>query len=374
MVVKVFGIRTNNCSDFNVACSRVLLLNTSFRNNFAHQSGAALVVTKMDGILVSCDKESEIHDRHFMNELTLQIWIKENGMKELNSTNPCPSWHGNKLSHGASGGVIGTFGHKLSIANDSGSGHQLFNDTKYGFILPNVSSGRELPKLIITTLDAFGNCHAPTLHEKDAITLESKVFLQQMVSFSFVDGTCIIEDILGFVRPGKYAIQVIPRSDDILEPTRLTLVVRSCEINEEPARNGTFCEKCDEGSYNFESVVGNCALCPKGANCSETYIVPIDGYWHKSPCHDKMKKCIIEEACNHSNRTRKLTHLTQNSINCNFNRTTLQEYEEAQCNKVSMSMLFQNGLLEIVAYIRVMKVVFVEVARKPMENRQTLIA
>jgi len=372
MVVKVFGVRTNNCSDLNVACSRVLLLKTSFSNNRANQFGPALVVTKLDGVLVSCDEIIQRDDRDFITRLIVHALIEIGRMKKLNSTSPCPSWHGNELSHGAEGPVIGTFGHKLNIEIDSIDGHKLFGDAHSGFVLSNVSSGQEVPRMVLTTLDAFGGVHAPTLHERDAILLKAKGFLQQTVSFSFMNGTCIIEGIVGFVKPGNYTIHVIPRNDDVLEAAKLTLVVRNCHINEQPTRDGTLCERCGEASYNFSSSGGKCASCPEGANCSGTYIVPSKGYWHNSPCHDKVKKCIIEEACNFPNRTENLAHWTQNFTDCNFNNETLHEYEEAQCNEVSMSMTFQNVLLKIAICIRATMVVYVEAARNPMKYHQAL--
>jgi len=173
MVIKVFGVRTNNCSNLNVACSHALLLDTSFSNNFAHQSGAALVVTQVDGVLVSCDATSQIYDRDFMSLEVLEFWIQKHAIKKLNSSK-----------------LIGTFGQTLNITIDSHNLHKLFGDVKSGFVLPNVSSGHEIPRIVLTTLDAFGNVHAPTLHEKNAILLEAEGFLQQQTSFSFVNGTC----------------------------------------------------------------------------------------------------------------------------------------------------------------------------------------
>lgn len=96
------------------------------------------------------------------------------------------------------------------------------------------------------------------------------------------------------------------------------------------------CQDCRNGSYNFNhSKIEGCTPCPKHAICDGIFVVVDQGYWQRSPCHDTVKKCIVDKACNYPNRTKAITNFTQNYVNCSFDATNLEEYGEIQCSKVS---------------------------------------
>jgi len=139
--VKVLGSKNANCSDANVPCGRLLLVNTSFESNVASKFGKALVVTKPTGVLVSCGKILTYNDRDFIGIKAMRREKQNGRLKIIDPSNLCASWHGNRGSNSASNNVIGTFGHKLNIKIDSSYGYQLLSDGKSGLVLLNVSSG-----------------------------------------------------------------------------------------------------------------------------------------------------------------------------------------------------------------------------------------
>eukprot|EP00210_Caulerpa_lentillifera_P004003 g3819.t1 len=111
-------------------------------------------------------------------------------------------------------------------------------------------------------------------------------------------------------------------------------MVANCSANEYSTLEGKYCVACDQEPFNFIlSKNGTCAPCPKNAKCIRRYIIPYEGYWHKSPCHDQVKKCIAEKACKNDNRSVVLENLIRNVSNCKMNEATLKEYDKAQCHK-----------------------------------------
>jgi len=337
IVIKTFGSKGLNCTNVVEPCSRVLLVSTSFVGNNADFFGAAILATKLNTILVACD--GYCLARHSLTFLKLEDVRLEQDMNKLkrveNTTRQCESWKDNWIDGVASEDVVEIFGQELEVAIDSGLGMYTSNENTLGITLHNVTSGKPLPRIVLSVKDAFGNPTAP-LYEEKAIMLSSDGFLARPIAFSFENDTCIIDGIVSFVIPGTYIIKFSPKNDDLLEVVKMTIIVRECTNDEEPALDGKVCQPCGEAKYNFNSSkVNGCVACPKGANCTGHYIFPIKGYWNKSPCHDMMKKCITEKGCDFANRTKVLTNFVQDITNCDINKTRLEEYEEKQCHQVN---------------------------------------
>eukprot|EP00210_Caulerpa_lentillifera_P004022 g3837.t1 len=337
IVVKTFGLRGINCTKVYKQCSRVLLLNTTFVNNTAITSGSIILGTKLDTILFAC-RSYLFYSQDpvlFLQPSQIEFHLTHDLLKRLSSSKLCDSWKNNSLPHDADGDTIGSFGWRLNLITNSTKNSQIVGQTSSGFLLKNVKSGTPLPKIRVVTVDALGNSDAPTLYERDALLLSSKdMFLQQNMTFSFMNGICMFLGIIGYVLPGNYTLQVYPREDDILEMTTLTVNVRECWINEEPALKGKLCETCGDASYNFNiSKVNGCTQCPKGASCNGSFIVPLEGYWHKGPCHDKVKICLADKACKKANRTTGIVDVTQGLDDCHPRDEILNKYNEVQCHK-----------------------------------------
>eukprot|EP00210_Caulerpa_lentillifera_P004023 g3838.t1 len=336
MVVKSFGGRSVDCANTHNKCSRVLVVNTDFKSNTAATTGAAILATKLDNILLDCYTDSIWLDYFdFYSRQQLQKSIDDGHFYELDPKELCYSWKGNWLPHDAHGGIIGTFGLTLSVTTINTNGTRINEGSTSRLTLKNVKSGTPLPSIKMVAIDAFGNIYAPTLHEKDALMLSSMDdFLQQPISSSFTNGTCIVRGIISYILPGNYTIQVHSREDDILEKVNITISVRECVINEEPTSDKKFCEKCGIASYNFNiTKVNGCTQCPKGASCNGSFIVPMEGYWHKGPCHDRVKNCIADKACKDANRAKAIANVTRSLDDCRISNETLDKYDEAQCHK-----------------------------------------
>eukprot|EP00210_Caulerpa_lentillifera_P004019 g3834.t1 len=336
IVVKTFGLRDIDCEDIYAQCSRVLLLNTTFVNNAAITTGSIILATKLDTILIQCELH-RWHSSHlgFDSPSIIRSALGSGLIQKLNTSNSCHSWKDNRLPRDAHGDIIGTFGWRLNLTINSTEDSQIVGHASSGFLLKNVKSGIPLPKIKVVTIDALGNSDSPTLYERDALTLHSSEnFLQQDMTFSFVNGTCMFLGITSYVTPGNYTIRIKSKKDDILEATNLTIIVRQCHINEEPTSGKEFCKTCGAASYNFDTTKFNgCTQCPKEASCNGSFIVPIEGYWHKGPCHDRVKNCIVDKACKKSDRASVITDITRGLDDCHLSNETLDKYDEAQCHK-----------------------------------------
>jgi len=339
MEIKTFGSRNFDCARAIEPCSRVLLINTSFVCNTANYSGSAILTTTPKNVLVACKVSQYFSYTKLVQAGTIE-WLQRKWQLDMigKSFSLCKAWRHNRLASGAYDQVIGTFGQTINITTNSTDGSKILGDSKFGFALYNVASGKDLPMIKVTTIDAFGNEYAPTLHYDALVLSNNDGFLKRSIGLSFENGTCIVTNIIGFVEPRKYSLQLKPRyDDDILEATNLTIVVRNCTINEVSTWVEKLCLACSEASYNFDlSREEVCMPCPENANCLTRYIKPNDGYWHKSPCHSKVKKCIVEKACKYQNRTKRISNFSQDCTKCQFNGTNLKEYGEIQCHNVSI--------------------------------------
>lgn len=335
MVVESIGSRSTDCKEALAPCSKVLLFKTDFTNNSATVSGSAILATTPYNVLVACTTLIKHASSVFISQHILSM-IKSKRVKKIDPNNTCPSWQGNSLPFDAPGDVIGTFGQHLVLTTSSENGPQIAGNYASGFVLPNVKSAKQFSKIIVKTIDAFGNTPAPVLFEKDALQLTSSdKFLKDNITFPFVNMSCVISSISASAPQGNYTIDIITKDEDVLEPTTLTISISACGINEELTGDQSSCQECRNGSYNFNSSkVNGCTLCPKHATCDGLFVVIEDGYWQRSPCHDKLKKCIVEKACKYPNRTQYIDQFSQDDTDCDFNETKLEEYEEIQCNKV----------------------------------------
>eukprot|EP00210_Caulerpa_lentillifera_P000434 g420.t1 len=328
LVIKVFESENHSRNDDEHG--RVILLGTSFVNNHAVQYGAVFVVTEFDNIWVACMEPTKVQDELVISKQTLQHW-KENGtLGTINST-WCPSWKGNRVLINAHGGRIGKFAQNLSMAIlNPPHRQQSGSDVKYDLV---VAKGTLVPTILIKTIDTFGYSPAPVLYDNSSITLSSEDgFVRQPTDFNFKNGVCIVDGITSFVELGVYTLNFEVSYKNLGKPWNLSIMVRDCSVNEYLSRLGRSCSECDTASYNF-NISTECSRCPEGADCTGRYIIPEDEYWHKSPCHNKVQKCIFGEACKYQDRALNITHFTLYLPNCSLTNTNIETYEGLQCNE-----------------------------------------
>jgi len=324
------------CSQEGESCGRIVLLNTSFVYNYAKDLGSAILSTNAKDVLVSCSYDRG-RQKSFLNQGNLAL------LAVIDHERLCESWKENHIARSRIEGVVGTFGRKLSLSinsTNSSTDVQLHGNIITGFVLENVASGKRLPEIKVLVVDAFGNGLAPTIPRSMLATVMSpEKFFQGVMTFSIAIGYGQFSGIVGVTSPGYYTIKITPHASS-LDESILKIHVRNCYIGEQPTRDGKLCETCDAFSYNFNvDEPGGCTHCPEGSTCEGHYINPKDGYWHKGPCYDKVKECITEEACKYETRHHDLVKFTKNLNNCTMNTTSLETYNDVQCNEVGIFVI-----------------------------------
>jgi len=320
--------RSINCNHPNVTCGHVILLNTSFEGNYANHSGAVILTADPNMILINCEDGRRS-----------QGFISKSDMSSLEMLDPrrlCSSWMRNRLSSNACGDVVGTYGQEIVLTIDPEDEVRLVGSTRTGYVLENVSSGRQLPTINVTILDGCGVGPAPTIpHGFEARLSSPDGLFNGWYSANVVAGVGNFSRVIGLVIPGTYTLE-FAFNNEAFEAFNVTGLVRQCIVGEEPTRDRLTCQECDDFSYNFNaSEVGGCKECPYDATCKGRYIVPNEGSWHNSPCHDQVKECLVENACKYHDRQEILTNFTQNFTHCNMTETTREAYRGDLCNEVS---------------------------------------
>eukprot|EP00210_Caulerpa_lentillifera_P003967 g3786.t1 len=318
--------RSINCTSPSVICGQIVLLGTNFEGNFANWSGGAILSTHASRIFIDCEHNESKKD-----------YISKKFNTSLKPIQPqlfCSSWTRNWISRNASGKVVGTYGQdtKLTIApNDE----IYFNgSSQTGYVLENVSGGKQLPNINIMVLDEFRAGPAPTKPRFfDARLFALDDFSNSTYTSTILDGSGHFFDVGVSARPGKYILQM-EFDHPSLRTFNMTVIVRECLVGEEFNRELQACQKCDALSYNFNVLEGgNCTQCPNRGNCKGRFIVAKEGFWHKSPCHNTLQECLVEEACTFENRTDTLIDFASNFINCNINKSNTEAYNNKLCNK-----------------------------------------
>lgn len=368
--MKTFGIKACDCMDITTPCDRIILDGTRFIRNIATLFGCSIMITKPDNVLIGCEARYA-WTRGFMDADMIRTRLNHSTLATIYPKESCKSWEDIGLWNDTSKVVVGTFAHNFILTINSNHKTQIVGNSSFGFVLKNAESGKPLPDITITTLDAFGNKLAPSLLEGNTLTLSSSEGSHERVfRCSLENGMCTTTYFIGFVLRKNYTIQIYPTNDYLLKATNLTISVRNCTINEESRWEMTLCAKCDATSFNFNlSSSAICRPCSENANCTTRYIKPKDGYWHKSPCHERVKRCIVEKACEVQDRIEKLNNLTRLLNGCNMTKATLANYSNAQCHEVSMLSFVKDSIQEQIDD-RVMKGHCVEVVGNLMVFHQ----
>eukprot|EP00210_Caulerpa_lentillifera_P003992 g3808.t1 len=333
ILVKTFGIRPLNCTDIKALCDRILLFGVNFKNNVG-AFGSKIMATAPDNILIGCDR-SYSDAQSLMTREKIELALGKRKLEIIDPKNMCGPTVSRRLSSNTNEIAIGTFGHILSITILSLHGSTLRSISNVIFELEVIRNAKEFPKILFHAQDAFGNDHAPLLFENEVLELSSP---NRCIQKSFVfftknlNGT--IPLIFQDVSMLKCEIDIASKEEDILQSATLIVQSDECGINEDLTKDKKSCHTCREGLYNFQpKEIEGCKTCPEGAQCNGTYIVPNDGYWHKSPCHSKVKQCIVKDACRRANRIQHITSFSENSIGCDLNQTRMEEYNEILCQE-----------------------------------------
>eukprot|EP00210_Caulerpa_lentillifera_P006658 g6361.t1 len=315
------------CSNLNSLCPRVVLLNVILHDNTATISGPAVFTADYNGVLLSCNYSQEESAFLDLDQLTL---LAITDLQNIHTT-----YRGNCLPEESTGGIIGTYGVAWSFSiNPKEKGEaEIIHVTDNQFVLQNLRSGAQLPAIYVTIFDELGN--GPALTEPESFVVEISSpdeYFPGIVETNITGGTGSFPNISSLRPPGNYTLRIRPISTRLPIVT-LLICIRLCQIGEEPTSNGELCQECDAVSYNFNPINGNCTTCPNDASCESRYIIPNEGFWHKSPCHVNVMRCLNDEACQYRRRQQKLANFTQQFVDCSMNTTTQNTYGDLLCHE-----------------------------------------
>eukprot|EP00775_Hariotina_reticulata_P010925 gene10925-11080_t len=121
------------------------------------------------------------------------------------------------------------------------------------------------------------------------------VVLSGLQQLSASNGSLILSGMKLSGRPGLNTTLYIVASDPSLLPASVPISLTSCNAGYMQLP-GT-CQPCPPGTYSFSPVEPVCALCPAGAVCNGTVLVPLSGFWHSNPRSAQVHACLNPAAC-----------------------------------------------------------------------------
>ena len=325
-----------NCRADQDECRVAAVVNTSMMDNRARSAGGAIFIDTVAALRLRCSDESKEQKTGFFSK---KQWKT---MKRLVSSDDiCTSWKNNTAER--YGLVVATFafGVRKEIADEETD--ELGSVKGNNYTVHNHRSGEPIPTTILTLVDELGQGPAVGENNEDikAVMSSPDGFLDGSVSRPLGIERANFS-ATGFVKPGNYKILIVFEGAD-LESFEMTVEVKPCDIGEVTSRNGTLCVSCNAVSFNFYPEEDmECHSCPENGDCTSQVILPNRGYWHRTPCSERVQKCFTAEACDGDKREEALRERTQDVQTCQFDDQYLQDYTEAQCREVST--VFDYGL------------------------------
>lgn len=319
--------QSENCTLPRNICSGVGILNTSFLDNKAAFSGAAIQANSISVTRVNC--EGATGDGFLSKSQLLQL-------PSIGNVHNCSNWRGNKVAYKTEAlGTVGSYARRVNVSFAFQEG-EASDQVVEGLTIRNVKSGELLPEINLISVDEFGN--GPAFVSQGALlaTVTSPDgFIPGEIPILLENGTGSFSNIAGFNCPGNYHLKIHFNNTEV-EEVEIQVQIRNCSIGEHQTSNCILCQTCDSLSYNFEpSNQDGCFPCPRHGDCSGRFIIPKSGYWHSSPCSHHLKKCLNEEACRFDTRTEGLRNTTRNLESCNLTQTDAENYGDQQCRTVS---------------------------------------
>ena len=316
------------CIASNKHCPFVALTDTRFSGNKAKVAGGGIYAGYLGAIRFNCSNASLGTGLGFYEEEE-----ESKALKRLESeADICPSWKGNQGK--LYGPEVGTYAATANIKIKKASISVCASGGK-DCVVDNYRTGKDLPKANVKLLDGLGQGPAISYHTINAaVSSERNEFMVGSVVLPMETGTCTFQSIKGYVSPGKYKLKV-EFNEEAIKDIGIIVEVRNCSIGEIVAPDTGVCQECTNTTYNFDSSTNSsCQSCPENANCESRVIIPDDGYWQKTPCSKHIHRCLPTSSCKRENRSENLTDLVGDAASCDFNRSVIDNYTQAQCAEV----------------------------------------
>ena len=205
--------------------------------------------------------------------------------------------------------------------------------------------GLSEPVTFAENLTAYISCHKESVEEERSNCDQLEIAGQE-VALVNEDGTLSFTDVrLRGLKDQTYVLRVDYSATTELQtlnvkPSFITVTMRSCELSEKTvSHEGKYleCHKCSSFEYNLDPEWAECKPCPENAQCEFRVITPDDGYWHASPCSERIQGCLTSHACAFEGRSENLRDTTDDMTSCAVDAAKIDEYQMAQCTEASSS-------------------------------------
>jgi hypothetical protein len=76
----------------------------------------------------------------------------------------------------------------------------------------------------------------------------------------------------------------------------ITVHVAECGLGDVTVSTGDACQTCGRGYYSFNPLNNTCDTCVLNAECGNSTILPVAGFWSSSPRSTQMHRCVIRHS------------------------------------------------------------------------------
>ena len=306
------------------------LTDTNFSSNKAEVAGGAVFTSHLEAVRFNCSSP--------VSDIGLAFYKKkeQKTLKGLESVaDICPSWKGNRGN--VYGPEVGTYASNATMTMKNATRSVCSSGGKE-CVIDGYRTGEDLPQAEVMLLDGLGQGPATNYRKVNAmLSSVDDEFIVGSVVQPMENGSCTFRSIKGSVPPGTYKLKV-EFGEKAIKEIWNAVNVPNCSVGEFASAGG-FCTNCSSTTYNFNHSAKECQPCPENGNCESRVITPKDGYWHKTPCSDRLYRCLPTSACQFEARAEKLEKLTQDITDCDFSQEWRANYTQDQCAKVIAAFL-----------------------------------
>ena len=321
--------------------------NTSFVENTA-KAGGAIFTNNLSMIAVVLDAGNPADESIAYK---LDYVLTENKTDHLEACNVV--FHENSVPDGGYGKQVASTPFAAFLINRDDEDRQVPRKT---FSNDSFLSGDRLrfdvvfrdglsePVTFAENLTAYISCHKESVEEERSNCDELEIAGQE-VALVNEDGTLSFTDVrLRGLKDQTYVLRVDYSATTELQtlnvkPSFVYVTMRPCIVGETTViKQGQYlaCQECSSSTYNLDPEGAECKPCPENAQCESRVITPDDGYWHASPCSERIQGCLTSHACAFEGRSENLRDMTDDITSCDVDIAGIDEYQKAQCTEVGI--------------------------------------